>query len=271
MTVSHKETLLGNSSSTLDSKSPAVISIEQVNKRYQSSTIALENVNLQIHNREFISFVGPSGCGKSTLLRMIAGLGEPTNGNISVLGTTPEIARQKNGEVAFVFQESTLLPWRSVYQNVILPLELSGVSKKVQKEEGYRVLELVGLKDHVKALPNQLSGGMRMRVSIARALIAKPKLLLMDEPFGALDEITRQNLQNELLNIWEKEELTVLFVTHNVFESVFISNRIAIMTPRPGKISALIDVDLPYPREENLRSTHRFSELVATVSEKLKH
>lgn len=248
-----------------------VITIENVNKIYQSSTVALQDVSMTIKNREFISFVGPSGCGKSTLLRMIAGLGDPTSGHINVLGTTPETARQKNGEVAFVFQEATLLPWRSVLQNVVLPLELSGISKKIQIEEGLRVLELVGLKDHVKALPNQLSGGMRMRVSIARALIAKPKLLLMDEPFGALDEITRQNLQNELLSIWKKEELTVLFVTHNVFESVFLSNRIAVMTPRPGKIAAMLDVPLPYPRREELRSSHQFSELVATVSDKLKH
>jgi len=269
-------TVLNNSIATgsIDShenEEQHVITIENVNKIYQSSTIALQDVSLQIKNREFISFVGPSGCGKSTLLRMIAGLGDPTSGDINVLGTTPEIARQKNGEVAFVFQEATLLPWRSVLQNVVLPLELNGVPKKTQREEGLRVLELVGLKDHINALPNQLSGGMRMRVSIARALIAKPKLLLMDEPFGALDEITRQNLQKELLNIWKKAELTVLFVTHNVFESVFLSNRIAVMTPRPGKIAAMIDVPLPYPREEDLRSSQPFSELVATVSENLKH
>lgn len=255
----------------LEKERKTIISIENVNKIYSSSTIALENINLQIKEKEFISFVGPSGCGKSTLLRIVAGLGDVTSGTINVLGTTPEIARQQNGEVAFVFQEATLLPWRSVIANVGLPLELSGVSKKERIERGERVLELVGLKDHMKALPKELSGGMRMRVSIARALIANPKLLIMDEPFGALDEITRQNLQHELLDIWKKEGLTVLFVTHNVFESVYLSNRVVVMTPRPGKISSLLDVDLPYPREDSLRSTHRYSELVAQVSGDLKH
>lgn len=250
---------------------PTMVSIENVNKIYSSSTIALQNVNLQIREGDFASFVGPSGCGKSTLLRIIAGLGDPTSGNISVLGTTPEIARQQKGEVAFVFQDATLLPWRNVMANVGLPLELSGVPKKKRIEEGERVLELVGLKDHMKAMPKELSGGMQMRVSIARALIAKPKLLLMDEPFGALDEITRQNLQHELLDIWKQEELTVLFVTHNVLESVYLSNRVVVMTPRPGKIASVVDIDLPYPREDSLRITKRFNELIADVSENLKH
>src|SRR5699024_35216 len=255
----------------VDDNENTIISIENVNKIYSSSTIALQNINLNIKEREFVSFVGPSGCGKSTLLRIIAGLGEPTDGEISVLGTTPEIARQQNGEVAFVFQEATLLPWRSVMANVGLPLELSGVSKKERVERGERVLELVGLKDHMYALPNELSGGMRMRVSIARALIANPKLLIMDEPFGALDEITRQSLQHELLDIWKQEELTVLFVTYNVFESVYLSNRTVVMTPRPGEIASVVDVDLPHPRHDDLRTSQRYGELVAQVSESLKH
>ncbi|MFM1655409.1 ABC transporter ATP-binding protein [Brevibacillus sp. B_LB10_24] len=251
--------------------SPVLVNLEAVHKVYQTGTIALHDVNLQITQGEFISFVGPSGCGKSTVLRMIAGLGEPSSGKLEVLGTTAKRAREENNEVAFVFQDATLLPWRSVLDNVVLPLELRGVPKQDQQREAMRVLEMVGLKDHVKALPRQLSGGMKMRVSIARALAAKPKLLLMDEPFAALDEITRQNLQNELLNIWKQEGLTVLFVTHNVFEAVFLSTRIAVMTPRPGKIATMIDVPMPYPRKETLRTTHQFSDIAAEVSSALVH
>jgi NitT/TauT family transport system ATP-binding protein len=252
-------------------KSPILVNLEHVHKVYQTGTIALHDVNLQIEQGEFISFVGPSGCGKSTILRMVAGLGDPSSGTLEVLGTTAKNAREENNEVAFVFQDATLLPWRSVIDNVVLPLELRGVPKQDQQKEAMRVLEMVGLKDHVKALPRQLSGGMKMRVSIARALAAKPKLLLMDEPFAALDEITRQNLQNELLKIWKQEGLTVLFVTHNVFEAVFLSTRIAVMTPRPGKIATVINVPLPYPREETFRTTHEFSDLVAQVSSALVH
>lgn len=260
-----------NRASVNEGDKKSIIKIENVNKIYSSSTIALQDVNLDIKEKEFVSFVGPSGCGKSTLMRIIAGLGDVTSGNVSVLGTTPEDARKQKGEVAFVFQEATLLPWRSVMANVGLPLEINGVPKKERVKRGERVLELVGLKEHMYAMPNELSGGMKMRVSIARALIANPKLLIMDEPFGALDEITRQNLQHELLDIWKQEDLTVLFVTHNVFESVYLSNRTVVMTPRPGEISSVIDVDLPYPRQDHLRTSQRYGELVSEVSESLKH
>lgn len=248
-----------------------LVRMQRLSKTYQNGTVALSDVNLDIKEGEFLSFVGPSGCGKSTIFKMIAGLGDPTGGTLDILGLTPKEAR-KQSEIAFVFQDHTLLPWCSVQDNVVLPLELRGVPKKQQKEEAERALELVGLKDYLKALPRQLSGGMKMRVSIARALVSKPKLLLMDEPFGALDEITRQTLQDELLNIWQKDKkMTVLFVTHNVFEAVFLSTRVIVMTPRPGKVSDEIDIPVPFPRDEHFRTTTQFSELVRHVSSSLKH
>lgn len=173
---------------------------------------------------------------------------------------------------SFVFQEHTLLPWAKLIDNVTLPLTLRGIPQKQRIEEGERVLELVGLKDYMKVLPRQLSGGMKMRVSIARALISRPKLLLMDEPFGALDEITRQTLQDELLKIWgQDKKMTVLFITHNVFEAVFLSTRVVVMTPRPGKISDVIDIPYPFPRDENFRTTTEFGAYVRQVSDVLKH
>jgi len=248
-----------------------LVAMENVGKVYPNGTIAVQNVNLKAGEGEFLCFVGPSGCGKSTIFNMIAGLTSPTSGTLSVLRTTPKEARKHN-EIAFVFQEHTLLPWCNLMENVTLPLKLRGMPKKTMKEEGERVLELVGLKDYIKALPRQLSGGMKMRVSIARALISRPKLLLMDEPFGALDEITRQTLQHELLNIWQKEKrMTVLFITHNVFEAVFLSTRVVVMTPRPGKVSNIIGIPFPFPRSEQFRTLPQFGEYVRSVSESLKH
>jgi NitT/TauT family transport system ATP-binding protein len=233
--------------------------------------VAVQQANLQAEEGEFLCFVGPSGCGKSTIFNMIAGLTDPTSGQLSVLGATPKEARKQN-EIAFVFQEHTLLPWAKLIDNVTMPLTLRGVSKKDRVEAGERVLELVGLKDYAKAHPRQLSGGMKMRVSIARALISKPKLLLMDEPFGALDEITRQTLQDELLNIWQQDKkMTVLFITHNVFEAVFLSTRVVVMTPRPGKISEIIDIPIPFPRMDDYRTMPEFGHYVREVSEVLKH
>lgn len=250
---------------------PKFVSMENLSKTYPNGTIALQDVNLTIQEGEFLCFVGPSGCGKSTIFKMITGLAKPSKGTLDVFGTTPKEAR-KQSDIAFVFQDHTLLPWSTVEANVRLPLELRGVDKKTQKEEAQRVLELVGLKDYMKVLPRQLSGGMKMRVSIARALISRPKLLLMDEPFGALDEITRQTLQMELLNIWQQDKsMTVLFVTHNVFESVFLSTSVVVMTPRPGKISARIDIPVPFPRDESFRTTTQFSDLVREVNAALDH
>ncbi|WP_270578445.1 ABC transporter ATP-binding protein [Caldibacillus thermoamylovorans] len=243
-----------------------VVAFNRVKKVYNTGTVALSEFDLTIHEGEFISFLGPSGCGKSTALRMVAGLGEATNGTVTVFEQKPKDIIRNSNDIAFVFQEANLLPWRTVYDNVVLPLELRGTDKKSQKETAERVLEMVGLKDHLKSYPRQLSGGMKMRVSIARALSAKPKLLLMDEPFAALDEITRQTLQLDLLNIWKKENTTILFVTHNVYEAVYLSTRIAVMSARPGRLTAMIDVDLPYPRE---RANSKFTEYVNIASQSL--
>ncbi len=248
-----------------------LVELKNVGKVYPTGTIAVKDANLEVGQGEFVCFVGPSGCGKSTIFNMITGLTEPTEGHMSILQTTPKEARKHN-EIAFVFQEHTLLPWSNLLENVMLPLKLRGVPKKQRVEEGERVLELVGLKDYTKALPRQLSGGMKMRVSIARALVSRPKLLLMDEPFGALDEITRQTLQDELLKIWQKDKrMSVLFITHNVFEAVFLSTKVVVMTPRPGKISKIIDIPVPFPRTEEFRSAHEFSELVRITSQALHH
>ncbi|WP_240941014.1 ABC transporter ATP-binding protein [Paenibacillus sp. HB172176] len=249
----------------------AFVRMNGLSKTYPNGTVALSDVNLTISEGEFISFVGPSGCGKSTIFKLITGLSGHTSGELTVLGKTPKEARKANN-TSFVFQDHTLLPWSSVIDNVMLPLSLRGDSKKESRKEAERVLEMVGLRDYTKALPRMLSGGMKMRVSIARALVSKPKLLLMDEPFAALDEITRQTLQDELLSIWQQEKrMTVLFVTHNVFESVFLSSRVAVMTPRPGRISEIIDIDVPYPRSQDYRSTAKFGELVRSVSNVLQH
>lgn len=248
-----------------------LVSMQNIGKVYPNGTIAVQNVNLQAGEGEFLCFVGPSGCGKSTIFNMIAGLTNRTSGELAVLETTPKEARKQN-EIAFVFQEHTLLPWSKLIDNVTMPLTLRGVPKKERIREGERVLELVGLKDYMKVLPRQLSGGMKMRVSIARALISRPKLLLMDEPFGALDEITRQSLQDELLNIWcNDRKMTVLFITHNVFEAVFLSTRVVVMTPRPGKVADIIDIEAPFPRTDDFRSSPEFGSYVQAVGESLKH
>ncbi|WP_251552068.1 ABC transporter ATP-binding protein [Neobacillus muris] len=245
-----------------------VVCFRQVDKVYNTGTIALSQFDLSIREGEFISFLGPSGCGKSTALRMAAGLGNVTNGKVEVFGQDPKEVIRNTNDIAFVFQDANLLPWRSVLDNVLLPLELRGSDKKARKETAINALEMVGLKDYLKSYPRQLSGGMKMRVSIARALAAKPKMLLMDEPFAALDEMTRQTLQMDLLDIWKKENTSILFVTHNVYEAVYLSSRIAVMSARPGRLSKLIEVDLPYPRE---RTITRFNEYVEMASKSLEH
>lgn len=261
----------GMSGSAQMKEDASFVRMSGLSKVYPNGTVALKDVNLDISEGEFISFVGPSGCGKSTIFKLITGLSGHTSGELSILGKSPKDARKANN-TSFVFQDHTLLPWSSVIDNVMLPLSLRGESKKESRKEAERVLEMVGLRDYTKALPRMLSGGMKMRVSIARALVSKPKLLLMDEPFAALDEITRQTLQAELLSIWQQERgMTVLFVTHNVFESVFLSSRVAVMTPRPGKISDIVPIDVPYPRGEDFRTTARFGELVRIVSNSLNH
>lgn len=254
-----------------DNDQANIVAFNHVGKIYNTGTIALKDVHFSIKEGEFISFLGPSGCGKSTALRMVAGLEDVTTGSVLVGGKEPKRVIRESNDIAFVFQESNLLPWRTVLENVILPLELRGGSVKEHKAEAARVLEMVGLKDYMKAYPRQLSGGMKMRVSIARALTARPKLLLMDEPFAALDEITRQALQMELLEIWQRERMTVLFVTHNVFEAVLLSSKIAVMSARPGRLSALIDVEMPYPRTLSMRTDRSFGEYVDLAQVYLEH
>lgn len=251
-------------------KTAALVNMNRLSKVYPNGTIAVRDVDLLVGQGEFLCFVGPSGCGKSTIFKMIAGLEEHSEGSLAIFGKNPHDARKQN-EIAFVFQEHTLLPWSTVEANVMLPLALRNVPKRIRREEAARALALVGLSDYMKALPRELSGGMKMRVSIARALVSRPKLLLMDEPFGALDEITRQVLQQELLNIWQKEKgMTVLFITHNVFEAVYLSSKVVVMTSRPGKISTILEIPAPFPRDDRFRTSLAFSKYVGLVSDALK-
>jgi NitT/TauT family transport system ATP-binding protein len=251
---------------------PNVVEFEQINKRFgegASGTLALQEITLTIAQGEFVSVVGPSGCGKSTLLRIIADLVAPSSGQVLVMGKTPQQARLDR-DYGFVFQAPTLLEWRTVLKNVELPLEVMHGAKPEWKTRAVEMLEMVGLKDFHQHYPWQLSGGMQQRASIARALAFDPALLLMDEPFGALDEFTRERMNLELLRIWERTHKTLIFVTHSIPEAVFLSSRIVIMTPRPGKIATVIPIDLPYPRTFETRESSRFFELVTQVRETLK-
>ena len=245
--------------------SEPLIAIDRVGKTYANGTVALEEISFDVHEGQFVSLVGPSGCGKSTLLRMVAGLGPITAGKILVEGLPPRRARQEKADTAFVFQDANLMPWRTVMGNVELPLELRGIGKAERRATVMQALETVGLADVTKAYPRELSGGMRMRVSLARALAAHPRLLLMDEPFGALDEITRQRLNGELLRLCALANWTVVFVTHNVFEAVYLSTRILVMSARPGRIIAEVPVPLPHPRVPEIRTDPEFTRVVREV------
>jgi NitT/TauT family transport system ATP-binding protein len=249
-----------------DLQVPEVI-LAGVSKSYGSGTRVLDPIDLSIAKGEFVSLIGPSGCGKSTLLKLISGLIEPTSGAIRVDGMTPIHARET---MSFIFQDATLLPWRTVTRNVGLGLELEHVSREVRKEKVESLLELVGLTHVANAYPRQLSGGMKMRVSVARALATKPRLLLMDEPFGALDEMTRDRLNEELLRLQAEQNWTAVFVTHSVAEAVFLSTRIVVLAPTPGRIASQIPVDLPFPRTARTRETPQFESLVTEVSRALR-
>lgn len=242
-----------------------LVSLQSVSKAYASGTVALRSTSFTVAPGEFVSLVGPSGCGKSTILRIIAGLGPISAGEVRVDGLPPERARRERGDLAFVFQDATLLPWRTVLGNVELPLQLRGVPASQRRAQALETLETVGLAEFAREYPRQLSGGMKMRVSIARALAAKPSLLLMDEPFGALDEMTRGRLNVELLRIVALAGWTVLFVTHNVFEAVFLSSRVLVMSPRPGRIVADMPIDLPYPRDPAIRTGLEFNMIASRV------
>jgi NitT/TauT family transport system ATP-binding protein len=239
------------------------IAINYVNKVYSNGTVALQDMNLTIGEAEFISLVGPSGCGKSTALRLIAGLGKMNSGSIQ-LGD----AHQKP-ELAFVFQEAALMPWANVVENIRLPLKLAGVPKRESRAAVQEAINLVGLNGFERSYPRELSGGMKMRVSIARALVTKPNIMLMDEPFGALDEMTRSKLNTDLLNLWQEKRWTVVFVTHNIYEAVYLSNRVIVMAPRPGRVVADIAIEAPYPRTEDFRTSRICNEYCREVSARL--
>ena len=237
-----------------------LISLSGVSHTFPNGTRALQPTNLNIIPGSFVSLVGPSGCGKSTLLRIASGLLAPTKGHVErSFNSAP-------GDIGFVFQDPTLMPWATVARNVSLPLELAGVSASEARLKSLAALERVGLSDFADAYPRELSGGMRMRVSIARATVTNPRLLLMDEPFAALDEFTRFKLNDDLLKLWQANRWTVIFVTHSVREAVFLSERIIVMTARPGRIAADIEVALPPVRDAQLRLGHTFADETARVT-----
>ncbi|WP_420409413.1 ABC transporter ATP-binding protein [Hoeflea sp.] len=239
--------------------------LHSIGKTFATGVTALQDVNLSVKQGDFMSLLGPSGCGKSTALRIIAGLSNPTSGIVEWRGTP----LQQN-DIGFVFQEPTLLPWANVYDNVWLPLRLRGVSRREAEPQIAEVLERVHLTGFEKAVPRELSGGMKMRVSIARGLVTRPRILLMDEPFAALDEITRSKLNADLLDLWQERNFTVLFVTHSVFESVFLSNRITVMAAHPGRVYEELTVDAPYPRDDAFRTSQAYAESCRKASDSLK-
>lgn len=242
--------------------SPA-IKLSHVSKVYTNGTVALQDMNLVIQESQFVSLVGPSGCGKSTVLRIIAGLGRMNSGTIDWAMS------QQARKLAFVFQDAALMPWATVRENVRLPLKLAGRPKNDSEVAVQQALQRVRLEGFERSYPRELSGGMKMRVSIARALVTQPNVLLMDEPFGALDEITRSKLNSDLLDLWRQQRWTVVFVTHNIYEAVYLSNRVIVMAARPGRVVADVAIDAPYPRTEAFRTSPVYNEYCREVSEHL--
>ena len=237
--------------------------------RKGQTTVALRGIDLEIGAGEFVSLLGPSGCGKSTLLRIVGDLLQPTAGTVTVNGKTPNASRHGR-DYGMVFQQPTLLEWRRVLQNVALPLEITGVAEPERSQRARDMLKLVELTDFADHYPWQLSGGMQQRVAIARSLTLEPSLLLMDEPFGALDEMTRERMQMELMRIRQETQTTVLFVTHSIPEAVFLSTRVVVMSPRPGQVAGIVDVDLGQPRQFETREEPRFFEKLVEVREVLR-
>ena len=249
-----------------------VISAQSLDLTFQTNdgpVHALKDVNLNITKGDFISFIGPSGCGKTTLLRVMADLDQPTDGTITINGVSPKAARESRA-YGYVFQSAGLYPWRTIGKNIRLPLEIMGISKSEQKERVEKVLKLVELEDFEKKFPWQLSGGMQQRASIARALAFDADILLMDEPFGALDEIVRDYLNEQLLKLWHSTEKTICFVTHSIPEAVYLSTKIVVMSPRPGRIIDIIESDLPDKRPLEIRDTKEFIDIAQRVRECLR-
>lgn len=246
--------------------SAPLIRLDRVRKEFGRQVLAVEDMTLDIHQGDFISFLGPSGCGKSTALRMIAGLLPVTAGTIEI----EKPSGKAEQDLGFVFQEPTLMPWGTVFDNVWLPLRLAGLSRRAATERVRAALVEVGLSKFESSYPRELSGGMKMRVSIARAMVTRPRILLMDEPFAALDEMTRSKLNNDVIRLASEHNLTVIFVTHSVFEAVYLSNRIAVMAARPGRVVADLTVNAPWPRDEAFRVSPGFSAEAARVSQVLK-
>jgi NitT/TauT family transport system ATP-binding protein len=247
----------------------SVIVLKDVTKVFearQGSIHALDAINLSLRNKEFVCVLGPSGCGKSTILGMVAGLTKPTTGSVTINGTSIEAAR-KARQIGLVFQDAVLLPWRTVAENVSLPLEVLRVSRQDREAKIRSVLSLVKLDGFERRFPHELSGGMRQRLGIARALSFDPQVLLMDEPFGALDAITRDKMSIELLRIWEQRQKTVVFVTHSISEAAFLSDHVIVMTPRPGRIAAQVDNPLPRPRTLSMRDSTEFISLSRQLRE----
>jgi NitT/TauT family transport system ATP-binding protein len=250
----------------IDARAGSQVELVGVTKSYKNRVV-LDTTNLRVAKGEFVTMIGPSGCGKSTVLKLISGLTTPSSGTVRVGNLSPQDARQT---ISYIFQDATLLPWRPVRQNVGLGLELDGVSRARRMEKTSSLLQLVGLEQVASAYPRELSGGMKMRVSIARALATKPQLLLMDEPFAALDEMSRDRLNEELLRLRDEQNWTAVFVTHSVAEAVFLSTRIVVLAPNPGRIHAELSVELPFPRIAVLRETPQFEALVGQVSHSLR-
>ena len=238
-----------------------LVSIRNVSKQFANGTIAIRGVDLDLRDGEFVSLLGPSGCGKSTLLRIIAGLGAPSAGTVEWPNASHDASGEAHPDLGFVFQDPTLMPWANALKNTMLPLTLAGVGKGEAEQSSAEMLALVGLKGFEKSYPRELSGGMKMRVSIARALVTHPKILLMDEPFAALDEITRHKLNDDLLALWWQNRFTAVFVTHSVFESVYLSQRIVVMAARPGRVMADLRSEAPYPRDALFRTSAEYAHL----------
>ncbi|MFB6254250.1 MAG: ABC transporter ATP-binding protein [Halobacteriaceae archaeon] len=261
------QTVRENADPTQMSQSSSIVSYSDIRKEYED-VVAIKDINLDVEEGEFVTFVGPSGCGKTTLLHLTAGLLEPTQGTVTVDGTDVRSDQHKRHKLGLVFQEPVLLEWRTVLKNVMLPIEILRENdvltedKETYQERARDLIELVGLEGFEESYPQELSGGMQQRVAICRSLVYDPPVLLMDEPFGSLDAFTREHLNEELLRIWRETEKTVLFVTHNLEEAVFLSDKVVVLSSRPGQIMEIIDVDLERPRTDETRTMESYHDLV---------